>query len=190
MNTNTSSAGGAVVGVFADYGEAHRAVADLRAAGFRDDQIGVVGPGRADGDAGTERSGLENDPTGTRWEEGAGIGAAVGAAGGLGLGALVAAGLMTPVGPAVAGGALVALLASAGAGATVGTVVGGLIGLGVPEEDARRYQAEAEAGRILVTVHRAEGRAAEARSILARHATPAGGPGVGTYGTGVQATPY
>lgn len=181
MNATTSSSRGTVVGVFADYAEAHRAVADLRSAGFRDDQIGVVGPGRGDDDAGGGRFGLANDPTGTRWEEGTGIGAAVGAAGGLGLGALVAAGLMTPVGPAVAGGALVALLASAGAGATVGTVVGGLAGLGVPEEDARRYQAEAEAGRVLVTVHHVDGRAAEARSVLARHATPAGGPGVASY---------
>lgn len=186
MNATTSSSRGTVIGVFADYGEAHRAVADLRAAGFRNDQIGVVGPGRADGATGGEKSGLENDPTGTKWEEGTGIGAAVGAAGGLGLGALVAAGLMSPVGPVIAGGALMGLLASAGAGATVGTVVGGLAGLGVPEEDARRYQAEAEAGRILVTVHNAEGRATEARSILARHATPAGGPGVASYDGGTR----
>src|SRR5206468_7270368 len=104
------------VGVFPGYAEARRAIDALRRAGYRDDQIGVIGPHE---DAAHEkRTGLPNDPTHTHWEEGAGIGAAAGGLAGLGLGAAVAAGLMSPLGPVVAGGTLVALIASAGAGAT------------------------------------------------------------------------
>lgn len=180
MNATMTGTGGATtVGVFNGYAEARRAVDALRRAGVRDDQIGVLGPG--DATPAGERSGLENDPTGTRWEEGTGVGAAVGGAAGLGLGALVAAGLMSPVGPVIAGGTLVALLASAGAGATVGTVIGGLAGLGVPEDDAKWYASETEAGRVVVTVRGAD--AGLARDILRDNgATGRGAAGVGYYG--------
>jgi hypothetical protein len=141
------------IGVFNGFAEARRAVEQLRIAGFTDDQIGVMGP--RDLSELPERSGLPEDPTYTHWEEGAGIGAAAGGLAGLGLGAAVAAGLMSPLGPVVAGGTLVGLLASAGAGAAVGSVVGMLAGLGVAEEDARWYQSELEAGRVVVTVRAA-----------------------------------
>jgi hypothetical protein len=134
-----------VVASFADRHQATAAVQALRAAGFADSQIGVL--------ARDTRTGLPNDPTGTRWEEGTGIGAAAGAATGLGLGLAVAAGLLPPVGPPIiAGGAAVALLASAGAGAAVGTVAGGVIGLGVPEGEQAYYKDEIDAGRALVVI--------------------------------------
>ena len=112
VNTGAAPVTGTVtaLGVFPGYAEARRAVEALRQAGYRDDQIGVLGPGAAD--AARERSGLANDPTHTRWEEGTGIGAAAGGLAGLGLGAAVAAGLMSPLGPIVAGGWLVAMLAA------------------------------------------------------------------------------
>lgn len=156
-NTGTGATGAAAVtafGVFPDRASAGRAVDALRRAGYADDQIGLLGPG--DSTLPGERSGLENDPTHTRWEEGTGIGAAAGGLAGLGFGAAVAAGLIPAIGPVIAGGTLVALLASAGAGATVGTVVGGLAGLGVPEDEARYYAGELEAGRVLVTVRAAD----------------------------------
>lgn len=163
-----TDAGGELVtaiGVFPGYAEARRAVEALRAAGYRDDQIGVLGPGDLRNEP--DHSGLPSDPTHTRWEEGAGIGAAAGGLAGIGLGAAVAAGLISPLGPVVAGGTLVALIASAGTGATVGTVVGALAGLGVAEDDARWYQSELEAGRVVVTVRAADGTAA--RDILDRN---------------------
>jgi hypothetical protein len=54
------------------------------------------------------------------------------------------------------------------AGGVVGLLLGTLIDLGVNDEDAQKYNAEAEAGRVVVTV-RAGGRHGEAREILARH---------------------
>ncbi|MDY3551964.1 general stress protein [Gemmata sp. JC717] len=139
-----------VVGVFPGYADARRAVEALRAAGYRDDQIGVFGP---------------DDPN--SWEENAGIGAAVGGVAGLGLGAALAVGLVSPLGPVVAGGMVVAVIAGASAGAGLGTLVGALVGLGVSEEDARHYATELEAGRVVVTVRTAN--AALARDVMNRH---------------------
>ncbi len=179
-----------LVGVFPGFAEARHAVEDLRRAGFRDDQIGVLGPDRGEAPA-AEHTGLPNDPLGTRWEEGAGIGAATGATAGVGLGLAVAAGLISPIGPVIAGGALVALLASASAGAASGAVVGGILGAGVPEDHARIYEGELQAGRVLVTVHPADGQEDAAREVLRRHGgVPHGQPDIGIYGTGVPATPY
>lgn len=194
VNTGVGGSGAGVVtavGVFPGYAEARRAVDALRRAGIRDDQIGVLGPGDA---VREKRSGLPNDPTHTRWEEGAGIGAAAGGLAGLGLGAAVAAGLMSPLGPVVAGGTLVALLASAGGGATVGAVMGGLAGLGVPEDAAQWYAGELEAGRVVVTVHAPDG--AAARDILLAHGAGERAPAekarseTAVYGNALPATPY
>jgi hypothetical protein len=154
-----------IVGVFHDRADATAALRDLRAAGFDESQIGVISRHVT---TEVERSGLSDDPTGTRWEEGTGIGAAAGAATGLGLGVAVAAGLIPAVGPVIAGGTLMALLASAGAGAAAGTVVGGLIGLGIPEDEAETYEAEVTSGRTLVTVSAGE-RYAEALDVLRRN---------------------
>ena len=190
-NESAEVRGTTVIGVCPGRAEATRAVADLRAAGFRDDQLGVIIRDYRHGVAPDPRSGLEGDTTYTRWEEGSGVGAAVGGATGLGLGLAVAAGAIPAIGPVVAGGALVALLASAGAGATVGALLGALAGLGVPEDDALRYKAELEAGRVLVTVQDAGDGAAEALKIIRRHGTPVDpGSPVGVYGTGLPATPY
>jgi hypothetical protein len=175
------------VAAFADRDRAKDAIAALRRNGFSDDQIGLLGPYER---VTTDRSGLPNDPTNSKWEEGAGLGAAGGAAIGLGLGAAVMAGLLGPLG-VVAGGPLVALLASAGTGAAAGSVVGGLIGLGVPEEEARWYESEVTSGRTLVTVHDADDRIDEARRILRDHGgSVRDADEIGTYGSGLTATPY
>jgi hypothetical protein len=147
------------IGIFADADTARQAVHALKQAGFRDDQIGVASPqaeGHAEGRA-------------THAAEGAAVGAATGA----GAGALwalgIAAGVLPGIGPVIAGGLLASVLASAAGGVAVGGLAGTLVGLGVPEEEARDYEAEFLAGRTIVTVQ-AEGRAAEAWAILDRHA--------------------
>jgi len=166
-NVTTST----TVGVFETRGQAQQAVNELKSLGFQDDQIGLVARDESSSNThngSTAKSGLHDDPTGTRWEEGTGIGAIAGAATGTGLGLAVAAGLLTPLGPVIAGGALIALIASAGAGASVGTIVGGLVGLGVPEEDAKYYENEVQSGRYVVTVHAGK-RAAEVQAIFSRY---------------------
>jgi hypothetical protein len=184
---NSGSSHTTVVGVFPDPASARQAVAELRSAGFADNQIGVLA---ADSRTASEES-TNPDSSHTLWEEGAGVGAAAGAATGLGLGLAVAAGLIPAIGPVIAGGTLVALLASAGTGAAAGAVAGGLIGLGVPESDAEHYEQEVRSGRLLVTVHNADERADDARNILRRNNGTVREPtDIGTYGTGLPATPY
>jgi hypothetical protein len=161
MSTTTRST---VVGVFPGREQANRCIEELRRAGFRDDQIGLVA--RDMDRTGASPPALDR-ATGTHVAEGSAIGAATGA----GVGALWAIGIATlglpAVGPAVAGGILMAVLASAGGGAAVGTLVGALIGLGIPEEDAEFYESEFKAGRVLVTV-KADGRTEEALAIIRR----------------------
>jgi len=163
----------AIVGVFEDRKDADRAIGELRKAGFRDDQIGVV-MRHDEGMAQPEH--VDDDSH-------AGTGAITGAVAGLGLGALaglgVLSGMIPVVGPAIAAGTLGVILSNAAAGAGVAGLVGALIGAGIPEEEAHYYQGEFEAGRAIVTVH-AEGRADEATAILRRH---------GAYDMGSRSTP-
>jgi len=151
-----------IVGVFEDRRHADQAVADLKKAGFRDDQIGIA---MRHTEASTE-SGAGQD------EGHAGTGAVAGILTGLGLGALaglgVLSGVIPVIGPAIAGGTLGIILSNAAAGAAIAGLAGALIGYGIPEEEAQYYQGEFESGRTIVTVH-GDGRADEAWSILRRH---------------------
>jgi uncharacterized protein (TIGR02271 family) len=137
-------------------------VAELRQAGFRDDQIGVI----------ARNTGASRDTdTDEATDNYAGEGAATGIAAGAGLGALwgmgIIAGVMPILGPAIAGGALAAILTSAAAGAAAAGLAGALVGMGIPKEEAEYYQKEFHAGRVLVTVT-ANGRAIDAENILRR----------------------
>jgi len=145
------------VGVFNSRQEALRAVDELKRAGFKDDQISLVGKNQ-DGDVKTEGSHV-------------GAGAATGAVVGAGAAGLVSLGMtfgvIPVIGPVLALGPLAAALITAAGGAAAGGLVGGLIGLGIPEHEAKYYEGEVNAGRYLVTVHSA-GRYDEAWTILHR----------------------
>ena len=159
------------VGLFATREAAERAVADLKRAGYRDDQIGLISKD-ADGKA------VKRDGSGameTNACEGATVGAAAGAAGGAAAGTAVGigmlAGVIPVIGPVVALGTLGTVLLGAGAGAAAGAAAGGLtgalIGWGIPEDEAKYYEGRVQAGQHLVTV---EGRASdEGRAVFARH---------------------
>jgi len=155
--------GSTVVGVFEDRQKAQQAVNELRRAGFREDEIGVISQNR-EGD--TAEAGKAD--RGSH----AGPGAATGAVAGAGIGALwalgIAAGMLPAVGPVIAGGILASVLASAAGTAVAGGILGALIGLGVPEDEARYYEGEFKAGRTIVTV-KSETRRDEACSILHRY---------------------
>jgi len=150
-----------VVGVFHDTSRAQEAVRALKAAGFRDDQIGVVSPDSSGGTATTGETGSHMA-----------AGAATGLAAGAGVGALwalgIAANILPGIGPVISGGILASVLASAAGGAAVAGIVGALVGLGIPEEDAQYYEGEFKSGRTIVTV-KADGRYDEAWRILHGH---------------------
>lgn len=150
-----------VVGVFQDHAQADRAVAELKSTGFSNNQIGVAGRDWR-GDK------ITREGNGTEAEEGglAGLLAGAGLGGLVGLGVL--AGVIPVVGPAIAAGTLGVILSNAAAGAAIAGVVGVLVGMGIPEEDAEYYEGEFKAGRYIVTV-KADGREAEALRIMRRH---------------------
>ncbi|MGI8424894.1 MAG: general stress protein [Chloroflexota bacterium] len=151
-----------VVGVFVNRDDAARAVEDVVAAGFREDEIGFAI--RNGGAAPIETSDLTAS-------DGPASSAATGVITGGVLGGLIAAAaaLIVPgVGPVLAGGLLASALSGAAIGAAAGGVLGALVGLGVPEEEAALLQDEFHAGRAVVTV-RAGDRAEEVRTILHRH---------------------
>jgi uncharacterized protein (TIGR02271 family) len=151
-----------VVGVFEDRRQADQAVAELKQAGFRDDQVGVA-MRQAEG---------STDAATTTGETNAEEGGLAGVLTGLGLGTLaglgVLAGVIPVVGPAIVGGTLGVILSNAALGAGVAGLAGALIGYGIPEEEAKYYHGEFEAGRTIVTVQ-ADGRYDEAAAILRRH---------------------
>jgi hypothetical protein len=146
-----------VVGVFHERSEADRAINDLVRAGFRNDQIGVV---TRDPQSVAKNKGEAETQTGTGAVAGAIAGAGVG--GIVGLGVLV--GVIPVIGPAIAAGTLATILSNT----TGGAAIGALIGRGVPEEHAKYYDGEFQAGRVVVTVD-ANDRCDRARTILDNH---------------------
>jgi hypothetical protein len=89
----------------------------------------------------------------------------------------------------IVGGAFAPRLAPPPASAAVGTVLGALIGLGIPEEESQFYESEFKAGRTLVTV-RAGSRNEDAWRILRRHGAHEAATAAAAFGTGVESTPY
>jgi hypothetical protein len=156
MTTTTQGQETALIGVFPNHRQADRFVKELKHAGFRDDQIGVLG-----------RTTESNTPV----EDSAVAGALTGGTLGALTGAALTAGLIPGIGPVLAGGVLVGILGGAAAGATAGGVLGTLIGLGIPEEKARHYENQLKAGRTLVVVQ-GEDRFPEALEILRHIETP------------------
>jgi uncharacterized protein (TIGR02271 family) len=150
------------VGVFESRAAAERAVAELKAAGYRDDQIGMVAKNASGKTVRTAGAGETNA------EEGAAIGAVAGAAGGALVGAGIAAGVIPVIGPVLAIGTLGTILINAAGGAAVAGLAGALIGWGIPEEDAKYYESEVQAGRYLVTVDCGD-RSADVRGLFTRH---------------------
>src|SRR5215471_8235705 len=127
-----------VTGVFRTRAAAERAIDELVHFGFSRDDVSL----------------LMSDAT---------IGGVIGAiaAGLVALGIIVVPGLGL-----VAAGPVVATLAGLGAGAAAGGLTGALIGLGLPEREARFYNEEVERGGILVGVYTHDDRIAQAKKIL------------------------
>lgn len=128
--------------------QADNIVSRLYAAGFSANDISVLFPDKS----GTRDFAHERN---TKAPEGATIGAGTGGAIGGTLGLLAGIGLLAipGLGPFIAAGPIMAALSGMAVGATVGGVTGGLIGLGVPELEAKRYEGKLKDGNILISAH-------------------------------------
>jgi hypothetical protein len=138
----------AVYGIYRDTVALGGGLEALRAAGFRGTDISVLMPENV----GTKDFVHKKD---TKAPEGATTGVASGALIGGALGWLVGIGALAipGLGPFIAAGPIMGLLAGAGAGGAVGGVAGALIGMGIPEYEAKRYEGRVKSGGILLSVH-------------------------------------
>jgi len=128
--------------------QAETIVNELKVAGFSDNDISVLFPDKT----GTKDFAHEQH---TKAPEAAVTGAGTlgvigGALGWLaGIGALAIPG----AGPFIAAGPIMAALSAAAVGAAVGGIAGALIGMGIPEYEAKRYEGKIKEGNILISVH-------------------------------------
>jgi hypothetical protein len=91
----------------------------------------------------------------TKAPEGAVTGASAGGVIGGALGWIAGIGALAipGVGPFIAAGPIVAALSGVAIGGALGGITGALVGLGIPEFEAKRYEGKIKEGNILISVH-------------------------------------
>jgi hypothetical protein len=138
----------AVFGIYPDQLTAEDGVETLKEAGFRSTDVSVLFPDNQ----GAKDFAHEKH---TKAPEGAVAGGSTGAVLGGALGWLAGLGALAipGVGPFIAAGPLMGMLGGIGLGSAIGGVTGALLGLGIPEYEARRYEARINRGGILLSVH-------------------------------------
>jgi hypothetical protein len=131
-----------VTAVFDRRSEGEAAVEDLRRRGWPQESLGLL-----------------HQPSGTaphipadetKATQGLATGAAIGGAAGLALGLTALA--VPGIGPVLAAGPIAAGLAGLTAGGGVGALVGSFAGLGMPDQEARHYEAAVREGGFFVSV--------------------------------------
>jgi hypothetical protein len=130
------------------YNQAEGIVESLKNANFSANDISVLFP---DKNSTRDFAHEKNTKAPEGAIAGAGTGGVLGGALGwiAGIGALAIPG----VGPFVAAGPIMAALGGAAIGAAAGGITGALIGMGIPELEAKRYEGKVKAGNLLISVH-------------------------------------
>ena len=149
-----------VSGLFKTRSSAQRAVEALVDYGYSRDDISLL---MSDATRGREFA----IQMASKAPEGAAAGATIGGVLGAVAAGLVSLGILVVPGVAlVAAGPVVATLAGLGAGAAAGGLSGALIGLGIPEHEARFYNEAIEKGGILLGVYTHDDRTNQARRLI------------------------
>ncbi len=138
----------AVFGTVATRTHAEEVVSRLRQASFPNRDISVLMPDSF----GPSDLRVDNQ---TKLPEGATVGGGSGAVLGGVLGWLAGIGMLAipGLGPFIAAGPIMAALGGAAVGGAVGGLSGALIGMGMPEYEAQRYEQSVKSGRALISVH-------------------------------------
>ena len=133
--------------IFETHANAAQAIESLVAAGFDSSKVSFI----ASDDFDADTFGVES---GSKAAEGVAIGAGTGGAIGAVVAGLTMVGAVAATGGAgiLVAGPLVAALAGAGAGAAGGSILGGLVGLAIPEHEIKHYEEAIERGSVLVGV--------------------------------------
>src|SRR3954469_13854274 len=143
--------------------QAEHIVLELKQAGFTSDDISALLPDRR----GTRDFAHEHH---TKAPEGATTGGVLGLGLGAGLGWLAGIGALAipGVGPFIAAGPIMAALGGAAVGTATGGLIGALVGMGIPEREAKVYNDTVRGGGALVSVHTGDAEKQQrAREILA-----------------------
>ena len=163
------------IGVFSHHRDAEAAIRELRDAGISMDHVSIIGK-NADHNVGDRVGGVNTNDRlhDNKADDGAKAGALTGGAlGGLG-GLLVGLGTLAipGVGPVLLGGAAATALATALTGGAIGAAAGGitgaLVGLGIPEKNAKVYNDRINRGDYLVIVDGTDAEVHRAEEILRR----------------------
>ena len=138
----------AVFGLAESESHAESIIDALKSAGFSNGDISVLYPDSS----GTRGTDIEHH---TKAPEGATTGAGTGTVIGGTLGWLAGIGsLAIPgIGPFIAAGPIMATLGGAAIGGTVGGITGALVGMGIPEYEARAFEGKLKEGKVLISVH-------------------------------------
>lgn len=150
--------------IAASQAQAAEILENLQAAGISNDHVSALWPDQG----GIKYFAHERH---TKAPEGASVGASTGGilAGALGWLAGIGALAIPGAGPFIAAGPIMAALSAAALGAALGGVTGALIGMGIPEYEARRYEGKIREGNILISVHPEHaGQVERAREIFER----------------------
>lgn len=138
----------AVFGLYTSRGAAEEAVDHLRTAGFRNEDVSVLFPENlGNKDLAHEKNSKAPEGATTGGVSGAVLGGTLGWL--AGIGALAIPG----IGPFIAAGPVMGLLGGMGVGGAVGGIAGALVGMGIPEYEAKRYEGRIREGGILLSVH-------------------------------------
>jgi hypothetical protein len=171
----------AVFGIYSSREAAERAADAIVKAGFSPADISVLLPENlGNRSIGTEKA--------SKAPEGAAAGGSTGAVlgGTLGLLAGIGALAIPGVGPLIAAGPIMATLAGVGVGGAIGGITGALVGMGIPEYEAKRYEGRIQKGGILLSVHCASfDEVKRAKEIIAR----TGGEDISSTGEASVDTP-
>lgn len=128
--------------------QAETIVDNLKTAGFRNTEISVLFADKS----GTRDFSHEQN---TKMPEGVTTGGIAGMGVGAALGWLAGIGsLAIPgVGPFIAAGPIMAALGGAAVVGAAGGLIGGLVGMGIPEYEAKLYDGKIQGGNSLISVH-------------------------------------
>jgi len=134
------------VGIYPQRPGVESAIDALREAGFPNADVSILLP--------QEIAVADHVPEASKAPEGLAAGASSGALIGGAFGWLTGVGLLAipGLGPFIAAGPILATLAGIGVGGAVGGFSGGLIGLGIPEHEAKHFSGRIEQGEILLSV--------------------------------------
>ncbi len=132
----------------ATYAQTNTIIDGLRAAGFSGNDISVLMADKG----GTRDFAHEHN---TKAPEGAAAGVGTGAVVGASLGWLAGIGALAipGLGPFIAAGPIMAALSGAAIVGTVGGLTGALVGMGMPEFEAKQYEGKVKAGSSLISIH-------------------------------------